>query len=202
MENKKSTTSEKILNINFKKAFTIFFSALLVFGIVSVSYSAVTGGWDRAMSLEQSRIEFRQGSGNVTAQDVLNMGGRGGGRLGFGRSNQRQFAVISGINETDNTINNIISPRATMTRNPGDRILGSFARFGSRITTGQYDIFNFTWRLFLLAFNLLLAAWVYVDSKKLGKNKIFWGVLTLFTSVFGWVIYLIARENNRHSQTA
>ena len=179
----------KIQNINFKKAFIVFFAALFVFGVVSVSYSAATGGWERAVSFQESRIQFRQGQGYLAAQDAFALRSRG--HFGRGVLSRGNHALI----EADSSV---ITARATM----GDRILGSFAALGNRITSGDFSIFNLVGRLFMLTFNVLLAAWVYLDSQKRGKNRILWGVLTLFTSLFGWVLYLIVRENGKQAQNA
>ncbi|HWP96585.1 MAG TPA: zinc ribbon domain-containing protein [Syntrophomonadaceae bacterium] len=40
---------------------------------------------------------------------------------------------------------------------------------------------------------LLLALWVYLDAGKRETNAAAWGILTLLTSVIGWLVYLIAR---------
>ena len=68
-------------------------------------------------------------------------------------------------------------------------------RLWVRMTTGGFDIFRFLGRTFQIAFHILLALWVYADSKKHERNKILWSVLTLFTSVIGYVLYLIVRES-------
>jgi hypothetical protein len=46
-------------------------------------------------------------------------------------------------------------------------------------------------RLLVLVFWLLIAIWVYNDSKVKGLNQMLWGILGLFTGVLGLIIYLI-----------
>lgn len=46
-------------------------------------------------------------------------------------------------------------------------------------------------RILFLLFWVLLAVWVFKDSKARGFNKAFWGLLTLFTGLIGAAIYLI-----------
>ncbi len=50
-----------------------------------------------------------------------------------------------------------------------------------------------TYRVCFILFWLLLPIWVYLDARKLRANAAAWGILTLLTSVVGWVVYLIAR---------
>lgn len=50
-------------------------------------------------------------------------------------------------------------------------------------------------RVCFLVFWLLLPWWVYRDARKRRVNPIAWGMLTLFTNVVGWAVYLIARPN-------
>ncbi|MGE5329321.1 MAG: zinc ribbon domain-containing protein [Deltaproteobacteria bacterium] len=49
-------------------------------------------------------------------------------------------------------------------------------------------------RLLILIFWVLLAVWVYDDSKKRGLQQIVWGLITLFTGLIGFIIYLIVRK--------
>ncbi len=44
-----------------------------------------------------------------------------------------------------------------------------------------------------ILFWLLLAIWVYQDARRRPTNAAAWGILTLFTTVIGWLVYLIAR---------
>lgn len=55
------------------------------------------------------------------------------------------------------------------------------------------NIFDKTYHICLLSFWLLLPIWVYLDARKHRNNPAAWGILVLFTSVIGWVVYLIAR---------
>ena len=52
-------------------------------------------------------------------------------------------------------------------------------------------------RLLILFFWVLLAVWVYKDSKARGLQQIFWGLLTLFTGFVGLIIYLLVRRGLR-----
>ena len=45
----------------------------------------------------------------------------------------------------------------------------------------------------LILFWLLLSLWVYRDAQRRSTNAAAWGILTLLTSIIGWVVYLIAR---------
>ena len=131
----------------------------------------INGQWNAALNFERSRMEIMRGS--VTEQDAGAISGR------FERLNQRRFERLN--------------------RNPGDRFLHGPARAWVRITSTDFGMFNLFGRLFRVTFNILLALWVYADSKKHGKNKVFWPVLTLFTSIVGWVIYMIVRENKGYT---
>ena len=48
-------------------------------------------------------------------------------------------------------------------------------------------------KLLTLILYVLLAVWVYRDSKIRGLKSVFWGLLTLFTGLIGFAIYLIFR---------
>ena len=52
-------------------------------------------------------------------------------------------------------------------------------------------------RMLILLFWVLLAVWVYKDSKERGLQQIFWGLLTLFMGFLGLVIYLLVRHRLR-----
>lgn len=56
----------------------------------------------------------------------------------------------------------------------------------TRLCMGIYQI------CFIL-FWLLIPIWVYQDARRRPTNAAAWGILTLLTSVVGWVVYLIAR---------
>ncbi|MDD3364651.1 MAG: zinc ribbon domain-containing protein [Syntrophomonas sp.] len=49
------------------------------------------------------------------------------------------------------------------------------------------------YRICFILFWLLLAVWVYRDAQRRTPNAAAWGILTLLTSIIGWVVYLIAR---------
>jgi len=117
----------KMEGINFKKAFIIFFAALLGFGIIYVIAMTASGyGSELAVWVE---------------------------RITFARFRGRMFADIQGT-------------------------------------------FRFFAYLFLIAFNALLALWVYVDCRKHSKNRILWVILTLFAGLIGWLLYMIRRTDN------
>jgi len=69
----------------------------------------------------------------------------------------------------------------------------TLARFRGRMFADIQGTFRFFSRLFLIGFNALLALWVYADGKKHNSHKVFWPVLTLFTGLIGWLIYMIKR---------
>ena len=166
---------ERIENLSFKKAFITFFAAFFVFVAVYVSYMAINGQWSAALNFERSRMEALRGS--VTEQEA------GAIRERLGHLSRGRFARLN--------------------RGPGDRFLHGAARVWNRVTSTEFGVFYLFGRLFRVTFNILLALWVYADSKKHGKNKVFWPVLTLFTSIIGWLIYMIVRENRGYMpQTA
>ena len=166
---------ERIEGINFKKAFVAFGVVFLVFVAAYFSYMASSGRWSAALNFERNRMEIMRG--NLTEYEA----GAMRERLGhFNRGRPER-----------------------MHRSPGDRFLHRTARVWNRITSTEFGMFYLFGRLFRVAFNVLLALWVYADSRKHGKNKIFWPVLTLFTSIIGWLIYMIVRENRGYMpQTA
>lgn len=55
------------------------------------------------------------------------------------------------------------------------------------------NAFDGLFRLSFILYWLLLAYWVYRDAKAKGANGPAWGILTLFTNVIGWSVYLVAR---------
>ena len=118
------TLFKKAEDINFKKTFTIFFAALLGFGVIFFVFMAVSGNWSET---------------------------------------------------------SVLLERLTL------------ARLRGRMFTDAAVTFRFFSYLFLLGFNALLALWVYADGKKHGNHKALWPVLTLFTGLIGWLIYLIGR---------
>ena len=110
-----------------------------------------------------------------------------GSRRGRGRSNQEQVVMLD---------ESYLAYSETRTRGTiGDRIVTTFAGFGDRITSINIGVAMPL--LFIAAFNILIALWVYVDSSKHGNNKILWSLVTLFTSIIGLVVYMIARENKK-----
>jgi hypothetical protein len=69
----------------------------------------------------------------------------------------------------------------------------TFARLRGRMFTDVAGTFRFFGHLFLIGFNVLLAMWVYVDGKKHSSHKKFYPILTLFTGLIGWLVYMISR---------
>ncbi len=51
------------------------------------------------------------------------------------------------------------------------------------------------YRISFILFWLLLPLWVYRDARRRPTNAAAWGILTLVTSVIGWLVYLIARPS-------
>ena len=47
-------------------------------------------------------------------------------------------------------------------------------------------------RISFILFWLALPIWVYIDAREKGANAAAWGMLTLFTNVVGWSVYMIA----------
>jgi hypothetical protein len=52
-------------------------------------------------------------------------------------------------------------------------------------------------KLLFIILWVLLAIWVYKDSKSRGMNEMLWGLITLFTGLFGLIIYLIVKNKTR-----
>jgi hypothetical protein len=171
---------ERIENLSFKKAFIVFFAAFLVFVVAYASNVARSGRWSAALEHERSRMEIMRS--DATGRETGAISGR------LGRLNQRFNHGFEHLQARFERLN----------RNPDDRFLYGAARVWSRITSTEFSPFNFFGRLFKVTFSILLALWVYADSKKHGKNKVFWPILTLFTSVIGWLVYMVVRENNKN----
>jgi RNA polymerase subunit RPABC4/transcription elongation factor Spt4 len=51
--------------------------------------------------------------------------------------------------------------------------------------------------LFFMIYWVLLALWVYQNSKESKLNAVLWGVITLFTNLAGLFIYIIYKQNNQ-----
>jgi len=69
----------------------------------------------------------------------------------------------------------------------------TLARLRGRMFTDMQGTFRFFAHLFLIGFNALLALWVYADGKKYNIHKVTWPILTLFTGLIGWLVYMIKR---------
>lgn len=57
----------------------------------------------------------------------------------------------------------------------------------------RLNTFDGLFRLSFILYWVLLAYWVYRDARERGTNGLAWGILTLFTNVIGWSVYLVAR---------
>ena len=69
----------------------------------------------------------------------------------------------------------------------------TFARLRERMFVDTQSTFRFFGLLFLAGFNVLLALWVYVDSKKQNRHRAIWFALTLISGLIGWLVYMIGR---------
>ena len=173
----------KIQNINFKKVFIIFFASLSIFSVVSVLQSVATSQWEEAVSFEQNRIE--------TNQRITRFGRREGR---FGNPNRRRSYIRSEIDSEQVEADAELVPP---TRSLNDRMLYGVARTYVRITSIEFSILNIFSFILRISFRILLALWVYVDSKKREQNALLWSGLTFFTHLFGWIIYMVFREVRR-----
>jgi len=162
----------KIQNINFKKVFIIFFAAFLIFTAVSTIFAISDGQWNDAVTFEQNRLEARNESGHTRWR---------------GRAHHDRALLSPSQAETNDTLTETL----TSTPAPGNRLLRSLARSYVRITATDFSVWNVFRALFHITFTALLALWVFVDSKKHGRNTILWTVITAVTSIFGWIAYLL-----------
>jgi|GEM_PF-2523360 len=55
------------------------------------------------------------------------------------------------------------------------------------------NTFDGLFRLSFILYWLLLAYWIYRDARDKNANGLAWGILTLFTNIIGWSVYLVAR---------
>ena len=62
-----------------------------------------------------------------------------------------------------------------------------------RLFTNPLVLFRNIGYLFLVAFNGILALWVYVDCQKKNVAKKLWPIFTLVTGLVGWLVYQISR---------
>jgi len=72
----------------------------------------------------------------------------------------------------------------------------TFAGLRGRVFSDILVTFRFFSYLFLAGFHVILALWVYADSKKYNCYKKVFPLLTLITGVIGWLIYMISRVDN------
>ncbi|MCL2568968.1 MAG: hypothetical protein FWE12_06005 [Oscillospiraceae bacterium] len=172
-----------IQNINFKKVFIVFFAAFFLFSAVSLIFAASDGGWTEAVQIERNHLEARN---HVTLREGHTRGWHGHSGHGAMRTN----LVESALAETNGMSEEVV----TRTRGTENRILHSVARSYVRMTSADFGIFNVFNFLFRAVFTLLLALWVYVDSKKHDRNTILWTAVTLAASIFGFLVYLIVRH--------
>jgi len=161
-----------IQTINFKKAFLAFFAALLLFSAVSFVFAASDGGWSEAVQLEQDRLETRA---RVSGH---------GDRMRAGH--WRASTEIEAGGAPDEAV--------ARTRGADNHLLRGLARTYVRVTAPEFGVFDVFGLLFRAVFTLLLALWVYVDTKKHGRNTILWTAITLVTSIVGFFVYLLAHR--------
>ena len=159
-----------IANFNFKRAFLILFAAFLLFSAVSFAFAASGGGWSEAVQSEQNRLETRVHLRGHSAHHH--------------RAAHLNSAEASGTS----------SETITLTRSSDNRLLGGLARTYVRVTSDDFGVFHVFHFLFRAVFTFLLALWVYVDSKKYGRNTILWTAITAVTSIFGFLVYLIVHR--------
>jgi len=76
----------------------------------------------------------------------------------------------------------------------------TLVRLRRRMFTDLQGTFRFFGYLFLIGFNALLALWVYADGKRNNSHKTIFPILTLFTGLIGWLIYMI-RHVDRVAKT-
>ena len=69
------------------------------------------------------------------------------------------------------------------------------AGFRERLFTDPLAAFRNIGYLFLIAFNALLALWVYDDCKRNNSKKGLWVAVTAITGLAGWLGYKIAQAN-------
>ena len=101
--------TNKIRGFNFKKAFIIFFAALLAFTAITVIYGLSTGGWQEAMGLQNSRMEARA-SGDIFSIFELRAENAGRGQGTIGDRVLRGFAgLTTRITSAEFTVFNFIA---------------------------------------------------------------------------------------------
>lgn len=65
--------------------------------------------------------------------------------------------------------------------------------FTSFLSSPILRIFFVMFQLFIIVFWFALVGWTYRDANRRGSSGIYWGAVTLFFNVFGWLIYLMLR---------
>jgi len=174
-----------IENINFKKVFLAFFATFLIFTVVSVSIELSNGRWEDAVTYEQHRLETGQSRGRF-----------GGRHEREGRTCRRgqncSITSEASIEQPEEVDALIASPHGA-----GDRVIYSVARHYVRVTSPEFGMLNLLGCVLKVAFVILLALWVHVDSKKHAHHPLLWAGLTLFFHLFGLILYLIVRERKR-----
>ena len=69
----------------------------------------------------------------------------------------------------------------------------TLAGFRERLFTDIFVSFRLISYLLLAGFHMILASWVYTDSKKHNCYKKTFPLLTVGTGVIGWLVYMIHR---------
>jgi len=174
----------KIENINFQKVFLLFFAALLLFSALSFAFAASDGGWTEAVQLEQHRLETR-------SRAVYEEQTRGGHGRHFRHA---RMASQSSVASTEAEAGGISDEGVAARRGVENHLLRGVARTYVRVTLPEFGVFDVFGFLFRAVFTLLLALWVYVDSKKHGRNVILWTAIAAVASIFGLIVYLIVHR--------
>ena len=81
-------------DFNFKRAFIIFFAALLAFIAITVIYGLLTGGWQEAVEFQNNRMDARL-SGDISSMIELRLEGAGRGQSTIGDRVLRGFAGVT-----------------------------------------------------------------------------------------------------------
>ncbi|MCL2857588.1 MAG: hypothetical protein FWE19_07735 [Oscillospiraceae bacterium] len=203
------TLTEKIQGLSFKKAFVVLFAAALALGATFAGYMTVNDQWNAVHERRQTVLVEGEFAGRHTGRS-----GRFGHSGSHGRGHSRGHmsrGVVVTIPEGDAATGEVDEVIVTISREGFGRFSNGHSAGFRGGHTGHWNgttpttlgVFAIIGSLLHFAFRLLLAAWVFVDSQKHGKNRALWPILTLATSVLGFVIYLISREHKgRASKSA
>ena len=171
-----------IQNINFKKVFLLFFAAFLLFSTLSFAFAASDGGWGEAVRFEQNRLETRE---RMSGHEERTRGRA----WRAGRHDRALPLTLAAPLEAE--ANRTSDEMSTAARGSNNHLLRGLARAYVRVTSPDFGVFDVFGHLFRVGFTLLLALWVYADSKKYGRNTLLWTTVTVVTSLLGLVLYLL-----------